>query len=227
MGRVLPSGSGRRPRAGRRGGGGALPGERRPGISRPFFCCYCVDSPAWDADITNGRYTALRRVTRCPARPRTTRQKRDSPRRGAVFGDAAGGWRSLRSRAISPLRGTREGRHLDGWGLCRRGPPGRCAGVNVPTGRTGQRSRARAIDRPAAVETAYRSPPAWGRLRNPPEAGRWLAGSNESRSGFRREPSSRRVRRSHRASPCGVRRSAPASRCRVRRSAPACPGVDR
>ena len=59
------------------------------------------------------------------------------------------------SHAILPLRGTRrEGSHPDGWGLCRRGPAGRCAGVNAPTGRTGRRSRACA---PSALSRARRN----------------------------------------------------------------------
>ena len=138
-------------------GGGALPGARRPRTAGPDSGCHGVDSPASAADVAKGRYTpdynTLRAVLRGPARLRTTRQKRDSRRRGAAVGDAAGGWRPLRSRAISPLRGTREGSHPGGWGLCRRGPPGRCAGVNTgvpgPAQSTAQRrSKPRSAPRP-------------------------------------------------------------------------------
>ena len=64
-----------------------------------------------------------------------------------------GGWRPLRSRPISPLRGMPEESHPGGWGLCRRGPPGRCAGVNTgvpgPAQSTAQRrSKPRSAPRP-------------------------------------------------------------------------------
>ena len=91
-GREVPGRSGRRPRAGRRGGGGALPGERRPGTPGPIFCCHGVDSPAWEIDMTKGHYRRYYNALQFLARQEKTASTA-SPR---------GAWRRVRREAGGP-----------------------------------------------------------------------------------------------------------------------------